>query len=129
LKYINAGHPPPILVRADNSIEELSGTTFALGIFETAIGQEKTIKFAARDILMMYTDGVIENQNTNKKIYGRKRLLKLIRSISATGNIRRRKLETILKNIVDDLSHFSDGKKQTDDVMLVAVKRKIKTRD
>jgi len=129
LKYINAGHPPPILVRADNSIEELSGTTFALGIFETAIEQEKTIKFAARDILMMYTDGVIENQNMNKKIYGRKRLLKLIRSISATGNIRRRKLETILKNIVDDLSNFSDGKKQTDDVMLVAVKRKIKTRD
>ena len=72
----------------------------------------------------MYTDGVIENKNANKKLYGRNRLLKLLQSISATGNIRRRKLETILKSIVDDLSNFSDEKKQADDLMLVAVKRK-----
>ena len=124
LKYINAGHPPPILVRGDNTIEELSATTFALGILEPETEQEKTVKFEVRDILIMYTDGVIENQNENKKIYGRKRLLKLIQSISATGNIRRRKLETILKNIVEDLSDFSEEKKQLDDLTLVAVKRR-----
>jgi len=124
LKYINAGHPPPILVRGDNTIEELSATTFALGILEPETEQEKTVKFEVRDILIMYTDGVIENQNENKKIYGRKRLLKLIQSISAAGNIRRRKLETILKNIVEDLSDFSEEKKQLDDLTLVAVKRR-----
>jgi len=124
LKYINAGHPPPVLVRGDNSIEERSATTVALGIFEPESEQEKVIKFEARDILIMYTDGVIEYKNENKKIYGRKRLLKLMQSISATGHIRRRKLETILKNIVDDLTDFSDKKKQEDDLTLVAVKRK-----
>ena len=128
LEYINAGHPPPILVRRNNSIEELSATTFALGIFETETEQqktiEKTIKFEAGDILVMYTDGVIENRNGNKKFYGRKRLLKLMQSISATGNIRRRKLETILKNIVDDLSDFSGEERQEDDLTLFAVKRK-----
>ncbi len=124
LKYINAGHPPPILVKRDNSMEELGATTFALGIFEPEKEQERAIKFEAHDILIMYTDGVIENQNGNKKIYGRKRLLKLMRSMSATGNIRRRKLETILKKIVEDLAYFSEEKERTDDLTLVAVKRK-----
>ncbi len=124
LKYINAGHPPPILVRRDNAIEELSATTFALGIFEPESEQEKVVKFEARDILIMYTDGVIEKKNENKKIYGRKRFRELIQSISITGNIRRRKLETIVKNIVDDLIDFSNEKKPEDDLTLVAIKRK-----
>ena len=71
LEYINAGHPPPILVRRNNSIEELSATTFALGIFETETEQqktiEKTIKLEAGAILVMYTDGVRGNRNGNKK--------------------------------------------------------------
>jgi len=124
LKYINAGHPPPILVRRDNSIEELRATTFALGILEPESEQEKVVKFEARDILIMYTDGVIEKKNENKKIYGRKRFRELIQSISKTGNIRRRKLETIVKNIVDDLIDFSNEKKPEDDLTLVAIKRK-----
>jgi len=46
----------------------LSATTFALGIFEPESEQKKAIKFEAHDILIMCTDGVIENKNENKKI-------------------------------------------------------------
>ena len=123
LKYINAGHPPPIFIKRDRSIKELSGTTPALGILEGKFEHEKGVNFEAGDILLLYTDGIIESQNPDKKIYGRKRLLKLIHSLFANGKSTRFKLDTMINRIKNDVVQFIEGAKQTDDLTILAIKR------
>jgi len=122
LAYINAGHPPPIVLADD--LQELSATTVALGILDDEIEGEKTIAFGPGDMVIMYTDGIIETQNPAKAIYGRKRLLDFVRS--NLGKIRETAgaPEAILHSITADLDRFSEHSRQSDDLTLMAVRHR-----
>ncbi len=122
-KYINAGHPPPVLISKDLDITELSSTTPPLGILEDKFNPERTIKFIIGDILILYTDGIIECQNKEKKIYSRKRLIKLITSSIFNNNPNNFKPEYLVKSITNDMTKFIDGSKQKDDLTLLSIKR------
>ncbi|MFQ5863864.1 MAG: SpoIIE family protein phosphatase [bacterium] len=124
LKYINAGHPPPIFISKDRIIRELSGTTPALGIFEGKLEKEKSIAFEPGDLLLLYTDGIIESQNQEKEIYGRKRLLQFIHSLCLNERTRTHNPDSLIKCVKDDLFAFVNGAKQTDDLTLLAFKRR-----
>lgn len=61
ITYASAGHPPPLLVAPDATIRELSDpTTMLIGLREGQRGQPNTVALGAHDILVLYTDGVIE---------------------------------------------------------------------
>ncbi|MFQ5652221.1 MAG: SpoIIE family protein phosphatase [bacterium] len=120
-KYINAGHLPPILIARDRKLRELSGTTPPLGILEHGIVAERTVQFEPNDLLLMYTDGLIESQNPRKQIYGRQRFTQLVRTILKNpGKI---ELDTVVNSIKEDFLAFVDQSKRTDDLTLLAVKR------
>lgn len=123
-KYVNAGHPPPILIKKNRELEELSATTLALGILESEPDSERSTKFRAGDIIIIYTDGVIESKNNEKNIYGRQRLLRRVQSIIKGQNEKGNKLESIIEDVVEDLSRFIGDSKQTDDLTLLAIKSK-----
>ena len=122
-RYINAGHPPPIFISREQQILELGGTAPALGIFETKFNCERTVKFEPGDTLLMYTDGIIESQDARKRIYGRKRLLKLVEALFLE-NANPMALEEVIGAITNDLIEFIAGAKQNDDLTLLAVKRR-----
>ncbi len=124
LKYINAGHPPPILITQDGVIKELSGTTPALGIIEGKLENEHSVEYHSGDVLLLYTDGVIECQNSQKKIYGRKRLQQLLHAMFVGKKLKRIKLETVINRIVTDVKKFIGAAKQTDDLTLLAIRRR-----
>lgn len=124
LRYINAGHPPPIFIPPDLKIRELSSTTPALGIFEAERQAERQIQFGAGDILLMYTDGVIESQNKEKKIYGRKRFTQMTHRVFNEKKIAELTLDAILDTLKRDITEFIAGAKQSDDLTLLALRRK-----
>jgi serine phosphatase RsbU (regulator of sigma subunit) len=124
IKYINAGHPPPILITKGGVIRELKSTTPALGILEDKFEQENSTEFNSGDLLLLYTDGIIECQNPHKKFYGRKRLLKLLHAMFVEKKPRKIKLETVVNRIMLDVKKFIGGTKQTDDLTLLAIKRR-----
>ncbi|HEX9653503.1 MAG TPA: SpoIIE family protein phosphatase [bacterium] len=124
IKYINAGHPPPIHIDKNGIIKELSGTTPALGILESQSEYEHSSKFERGDLLLLYTDGIIECQNLKKKIYGRKRLLKLLHNLFIEKKSKRLKLETIINRITADVKKFIGSAKQADDLTLLAIRRR-----
>ncbi|MFQ5707427.1 MAG: SpoIIE family protein phosphatase [bacterium] len=124
LKYVNAGHPPPILVKKHGSFKELKGTTPALGILEGQYQKEKQITVKSGDLLLMYTDGLIESQNREKKIYGRKRLHDLIEHLLVEKKQQLFNPASLIESIKDDLTEFVGGEKQTDDLTLLAVRRR-----
>jgi serine phosphatase RsbU (regulator of sigma subunit) len=66
MRYVNAGHPKPFLIRrAESQVEEIKSQTqqksqAALGVFENFTYQNSEIKLTARDLVMLFTDGLYE---------------------------------------------------------------------
>jgi phosphoserine phosphatase RsbU/P len=63
LTYVNAGQNPPLLRRADGSIERLEGTGIALGMFDGSTYQARETSVGAGDLLILYSDGVTEAED------------------------------------------------------------------
>jgi serine phosphatase RsbU (regulator of sigma subunit) len=63
LTYVNAGHTPALLRRADGSFERLIGGGVALGMFEGSRFEAHETVLAPGDTLVMYSDGVTEAEN------------------------------------------------------------------
>ena len=63
LTYVNAGQNPPLLRRADGSIERLGGTGIALGMFEGSTYGAVDATVRPGDLLLLYSDGITEAEN------------------------------------------------------------------
>jgi len=63
LTYVNAGQNPPLLRRADGSIERLSGTGIALGMFDASTYEAVDTAVGHGDLLVLYSDGITEAEN------------------------------------------------------------------
>lgn len=60
LRYVNCGHPAPVLLRRDGACERLESTGLVLGAFENALFEEKTVWVCDGDRLVLFSDGVSE---------------------------------------------------------------------
>jgi hypothetical protein len=84
LRYVNAGHPPPLLLRQGRVVKELAGgrrVPFGLGIEGLTIGEEV---LEPGDWLALYTDGITEARDAAGAWFGETRLMDfLTRAISA----------------------------------------------
>jgi sigma-B regulation protein RsbU (phosphoserine phosphatase) len=80
LMYINAGHNPPLLLRADGTSQLLSHGGLPLGAFEDARYSESVAEFQAGDVLVLYTDGVVEAPNSKDDQFGLPRLEEVVRA-------------------------------------------------
>jgi serine phosphatase RsbU (regulator of sigma subunit) len=63
LTYVNAGQNPPLLRRADGSVERLGATGVALGMFEGSTYQAVDTRVGPGEMLLMYSDGITEAEN------------------------------------------------------------------
>ena len=79
---------------------------------------ELSLDFQQNDIIILYTDGVVEATNNLNRFYGDNRLQKLIETYHETS------ADTLLNKIVEDLYSFGDGTNQHDDMTLVVIKKK-----
>lgn len=118
-RYVNAGHNPPILLSSQRSkhVDQLGKTGMALGVLEEASWQQKVVKIAPGDCLLLYTDGITEAQNSNGAFYGQKRLLE---SMRARMDCRAQKLQELL---LDDIFHFIEGAPNQDDITMLVLTR------
>jgi len=79
LMYCNAGSYPPILVRADGSIDRLRKGGTIIGIDRNYNFSEGILKLKRGDIVVMFTDGIIDQENSDGVPFGEERLLVYIR--------------------------------------------------
>jgi phosphoserine phosphatase RsbU/P len=63
LHYVNAGHNPPMVVRPDGSIIWLTTGGAPVGLFPDSIYEEGSVQLGSGDLILAYTDGVIESLN------------------------------------------------------------------
>ena len=114
LRYSCAGHPAPLLQRAGGEIEllECGGPMIGLGV--DLPYEESTVSLGPGDRFVLYTDGVVEHQNTAGELYGTDRLVEAVRRRA------RDSLDVMLDGLMDDLTDFN-ASSPTDDVSLLGM--------
>ncbi len=115
-RFVNAGHNPPILARADGRIELLSTKSLLLGAFDFADFTAADTKLEKDDVLVIFTDGVTEAINSAEEMFGDERLEKLVQES------RKMTAVEIQKRILDDVLAFTRGLPQGDDITLITLK-------
>jgi serine phosphatase RsbU (regulator of sigma subunit) len=112
LTYCNAGHNPPYLLSAENpaGVQKLRKTGMALGVQEDAAWKEGTVRFAPGDVLILYTDGITEAQNTHGTFFGPGRLLELVQAN------RKRSAYEIQRALVARVHEFAGRNLEADDI-------------
>ncbi|MGD9560979.1 MAG: SpoIIE family protein phosphatase [Pyrinomonadaceae bacterium] len=117
LKYINAGHNPPLVGRRGGSIEQLSSGGFPLGIIPTAEYELGELALGPGESLLVYSDGVSEANNIAGDEFGLDRLAGVIQAnLDSSASGLRDKVESAL-------SAFTQTAPANDDITLVIVKR------
>jgi serine phosphatase RsbU (regulator of sigma subunit)/pSer/pThr/pTyr-binding forkhead associated (FHA) protein len=117
LRYINAGHNPPLIARSNGTIEQLSSGGFPLGILPAAEFDVGETSLASGEVLVIYSDGVSEANNLAEEEFGMERLCDVIKhhvGLSAAG---------IRDKVESALSAFTKTAPANDDITLVIVKR------
>src|SRR5579862_8683144 len=117
LRYINAGHNPPAVLRRDGSVEWLETSGAPVGMFPDSIYEEQIVELAAGDLVIAYTDGVVEATDQNGEEWGVQGLLRAA-VYGAQGS---RNAGDLVNLMLDSMDHFSQGH-QTDDATLAVVR-------
>lgn len=121
MRFVNAGHNPPYMfsTQKNKTLDWLRATGMALGVMEDATWSQKVIKFSPGDVLLLYTDGITDAQDTQGNYYGERRLQDVVRSKGECS------ASAILDAVLDDLQRFTGGMPQQDDITLVVVSRQV----
>ncbi len=117
LTYVNAGHNPPLLFRADSGeMIKLRTKGIALGVKSGIRLEEAEVDLEKGNMLVLYTDGITEAVNEKGEAFGEERLMEIIRK-----NSRLTAKEMILK-IQDDVMIFAGTQPQYDDITLLIMR-------
>lgn len=114
LYYINSGHVPGIIVSSDGNVRELKSTSTPVGLFEKLKPKIGTISIKKGDIMVLYTDGLIEQIDKRGREFGIKRLTSVITSHLNESP------EEIIRHITEEFEKFSDSEASDDIAILVA---------
>jgi sigma-B regulation protein RsbU (phosphoserine phosphatase) len=115
MRYVNAGHNPPIVMRRDGSMEWLEEGGAPVGMFPAWKYQEGVLQLKSGDLLIAYTDGVIEAENLHGQLWR----VEGLRKIAAQN--RDRSADEIADAIFNAMDQFST-KGQTDDATVVVLR-------
>lgn len=116
LRCVNAGHNPPIVIRQDGSIDYLEAGGAPVGLFADAEYREGSVQLESGDLVIAFTDGLIEAANPDGNEWGVQGLLKT--ACGARCSHDSRGLVNLIFNSMDDFSK----EHQTDDATLAVVR-------
>ena len=117
IRYVNAGHNPPVLVRRSGAPHTLKEGGMVLGMFDPIPYQEGEAVIGPGEALLVFSDGVTETWSPEDEEFAEDRLLEV-----ASGNLAKdaRGLHDATLAAVDA---FANGRKPADDRTLIVIKR------
>jgi sigma-B regulation protein RsbU (phosphoserine phosphatase) len=116
LSYIAAGHYPPFILSQSGAITSLELCGPALGILTEPDYSIKEASVLKGDILLVYTDGIIEAKNAQEELYLKERLVSVIESKPHNAT-------TLLQRIEAGVKSFVGQTQQSDDMTMMAIRR------
>src|SRR5580704_995346 len=112
--YCNAGHPPAMILR-NGKIIELGSDNMVLGLEAEEKYVQSLVDLQAGDVLLLYTDGLLDAMNFDMERFGKQRLVDVFSQGGATA-------DTICQNILWSLHKHTGLAKRTDDVTMIVAK-------
>jgi len=116
LRYVNAGHVAPVVIRADGSQEWLETGGMVVGLLPDACYECGTVALGPGDLLIACTDGITEAMDADGNEYGHERLA------ASVTKCRTQKPEQILRCILDEVDLHSRGGVHEDDRILMVLR-------
>ncbi len=116
IRYVNAGHNAPLLVRQSGAIEHLEPTGTLIGAFDMDTWSEETQRLSDGDVLFIFTDGVTEAMKGDEQ-YTDARMERMVSSV--------RNLDpaTIATRVTEDIESFVGDNPRSDDITMAIVKK------
>ncbi len=126
MDYCNAAHNYPYIVHPGGDVHILSKSHgLPLGIYKNKAYKNSSIELRPNDVLLLYTDGVINSMDSNNQHYGTEKLEKNLPNLTDLSS------EEIVNKLIKSISIYEGESKQADDITLMALKYlpKIKNQD
>ncbi len=117
VECVNAGHNPPVLVRADGRIETCATGSLPVGVLEDTQYTVNELVMEPGDILSVFSDGIPETVDADDEEYGEDRFAKVVAERRLTP------LKEISDAVLTDLALFRGDVEVGDDVTLVMLRR------
>jgi len=115
LTYSCAGHPPPVLLRNDRTIEVLDQHGPIIGLSRGKPFGQARMRLQMGDRVVLYTDGILETCNPSEKRYGKNRFYKILK-------VHKGETAPALANaIYNSVKNFGKGKKPEDDISILVI--------
>lgn len=116
LRYCNAGHNPPVLIRKGKNVEFLNLTkSIPVGLYDDFLFTEEKLQVGMHDQLFLYTDGLTEAEDAGNNLYGNERLLEVIRKYAESMP------RELLKAVNNDVKVHVNGHVQSDDLTMMSI--------
>jgi len=118
LSYANAGHEEPLVLRHGADPAELKGDSGPpIGALDDYQYQVQRWQMRPGEMLLLYTDGVTEAQNSTRAFYGDTRLKQAVAARPAASSVKE-----VVELVRQDVRRFGAGNDQSDDITLLAVR-------
>ena len=115
LTYASAGHPPPLLLHTDGSLNKLVKGAAPIGMGEIVPFTEETVPFKTGDTVICHTDGLNEFANHKNELFGFDKLHTALENQHCSSPAEL--IETIYQQVVK----FSEGREAEDDITILAI--------
>ena len=121
MRYVNAGHNPPFLLRhngaqAQSTFEELAKGGMIIGMFAQSNYEETEVALGSGDVLIVYSDGVTEAHDPKDEEFGEERLKELLQR---TAHL---EIDEMSSHILQELKAWMADAAQYDDLTFVLMK-------
>jgi len=116
LTYTNAGHLSPMLVR-EGAVQLLEPTGTVVGAFPFSTYEEKTVALEHGDMLVAYTDGIVEPENAYGEMYGEDRFQELLLKYTRSDS------SEIISRAMEAVVQWTGSSELQDDMTMVVVRR------
>jgi serine phosphatase RsbU (regulator of sigma subunit) len=117
LEYCSAGHPPALLLRASGELELLSEGGLLLGVVPGAPYVRGRVKLGPGDVLLAYSDGILESVNNEEEEFGHARIETQLRHAQPGS------ADAVLFSVLGAVQDFAGARPLVDDMSLVIVRR------
>lgn len=117
LEYCSAGHPPALLLRGNGDLESLSEGGLLLGVTSDATYSAARIQLGPEDVLLVYSDGIVESLNEKGEEFGYARLRRELRRAKTQS------ADAILFSALGAVQDFAGTRPLMDDMTLAVIRR------
>jgi phosphoserine phosphatase RsbU/P len=116
LRYVNAGHNPPILISPTRVPRKVSAGDLPVGLFPDVRYQELQIALPTGAAILLYTDGITDALNSRGDEFGEERLISCCASLPKAANA-----ETICQMLSNAVAEWPAGVEQFDDITILVL--------